>query len=56
MKPKKIQIKPNETYKFSVKTDHVCDYRVVVKTTDMMINKDYKDVLLGELVSNQLTK
>ena len=56
MKPKKIKIKPNEEYKFSIKTDHVCDYRVVVKTTDMMINKNYKDVLLGELVSNQLTK
>jgi hypothetical protein len=56
MKPKKIKIKPNEAYKFSIKTDHVCDYRVVVKTTDMMINKNYKDVLLGELVSNQLTK
>lgn len=56
MKPKKIKIKPNEEYKFSVKTDHVCDNRIVVKTTDMMINKDYKDILLGELVSNQLTK
>ncbi|MDC1174495.1 hypothetical protein OAT67_03840 [Bacteriovoracaceae bacterium] len=56
MKPKKIKIKPSEEYKFSIKTNHVCDYRVVVKTTDMMINKNYKDVLLGELVSNQLTK
>ncbi|MDC1173896.1 hypothetical protein OAT67_00760 [Bacteriovoracaceae bacterium] len=56
MTPKKIKIKPNEEYKFSIKTSHVCDYRVVVKTTDMMINKNYKDVLLGELVSNQITK
>ena len=56
MTPKKIKIKPNEEYKFSIETDHVCDYRVIVKTTDMMINKNYKAVLLGELVSNQLTK
>jgi hypothetical protein len=56
MHPKKIKIKPNERYQFSVKTDHICDYRVVVKTTDMMINKNYQNVLLGELVSNQLTK
>jgi hypothetical protein len=56
MEPKKIKIKPNQEYKFSIKTDYICDYRVVVKTTDMMINKNYKDVLLGELVSNQLTK
>ncbi len=56
MIPKKIKIKPNEEFKFSIKTNYECDYRVVVKTTDMMINKNYKDVLLGELVSNQLTK
>ena len=54
MKPRKVKIEPTEEYRFSIKTEHVCDYRVVVKTTDMMINKNYKDVLLGELVSNQL--
>ena len=56
MMPKKIKIKPSKEYKFSIKTKHICDYRVVVKTTDMMINKNYQDVLLGELVSNQLRK
>lgn len=55
MYPKKIQIKPGEEYRFSVKTDHICDHRVIVKTTDMMIHENYEDVLLGELVSNQLS-
>ena len=54
MKPKKIKINPKETYSFLIKTDHTCNHRIVVKTTDMMINNNYNDVLLGELISNQL--
>lgn len=56
MIPEKIKIKPGERYSFSVQTDDICDYKVVVKTTDMLINQNYRDLLLGELVSNQLKK
>lgn len=55
MKPAKVKIKPGEKYSFSVKTNEKCDYRIVVKTTDLLINENYEDVLLGELFSNNLT-
>lgn len=54
MKPEKIKISPSQKYSFSINTSETCDYRIIVKTTDLMINSNYKDVLLGELVSDVL--
>lgn len=56
MKPKRISIKPSDKYAFQFQTDVICDYRMIVKTSDLIINKNYKDVLLGELVSEILSK
>lgn len=56
MTPKRILIKPSAKFSFVVTTETACNYRLIVKTTDLMINKAYKDVLLGELVSEILLK
>ena len=52
MKPKTVKIKPGKEYSFSIK--YKCDDRIVVRTTNMLLNKDYKKMLLGELISNKL--
>jgi hypothetical protein len=56
MAPEKIEIKPADQFNFSIKTTEVCDYRIIMKTSQMMINKNYQDTLLGEIVSNQLSE
>ncbi len=51
MAPEKISINPGESFKFSIKSEDSCHFRIVIKTTDLLINNNYKDVLLGELVT-----
>lgn len=51
--PKIIEISPRKTFAFSVKSNGSCPAGVIVKTTGMIINKKYKDLLLGEIYSKR---
>lgn len=56
MRPKTIAIPPKQSYEFESNLDPQCDGRIVMKTTDMMVNEEYKTSFLAELVSNELTR
>lgn len=51
LRPKKIIIPVKDRYDFKVKTAIQCKGPITVKTTNMLINNEYKDLLLGETVS-----
>lgn len=54
MSPNKIIIKPNERFRFKIENTVSCHERILMRTSDMLINSAYGDSLLGELISNQL--
>ena len=53
---KKITLSSQGSYDFFIPTKHICDYRIVVTTTNLPINSEFRELLLGELVSNRLKK
>ena len=51
MYPKTVELKAGESYLFHTQS---CAGRIVMKTSDMLVNKNYADLLLGETVANGL--
>ena len=56
MSPKHIQLKKAEKFDFSIDDNGFCRSQILLKTSDLLINSKYKNALLGELISNELTK
>ncbi|RYZ93311.1 MAG: hypothetical protein EOP06_01340 [Proteobacteria bacterium] len=56
MSPKHLQLKKDEEFLFSIDDHASCHTRILVKTSDLLVNANYKNALLGELVSNKLEK
>ena len=52
LRPEVVTIGRHEEYPFTIKRE--CDNRIIVSTISMLINKNYKNILLGELTSNVL--
>lgn len=56
MKPKSLLLETKEIYAFRLELKSPCHGRILMKTSDMLINSAYAGHLLGELISNPLEK